>query len=424
MKTTRWAIRRGLWVAGCMVLLSQSLVAAPPQAGKAWEIGTPIVTYWAGPAMSDATAAQMAEGGWNLVWCSDKELDVAQRHSLRGMLFMPELLSPAALDDPAKRSQLDELIERVRRHPAMYCYFITDEPSAKAFPAFGKLLAYLRERDPTHMAYINLFPTYANNEQLGTTGDQVTAYREHLRQFVDVVQPKLLSYDHYQFATHGDIDGYFLNLSMIRQSAQDAGIPFLNIVQACSWDPARRVPTGNEMRYLLYTSLAYGAQGISYYVYCCQGHVGGIARADGTPTELYQALSPLNREFVAVATQLQPLQSQAIYHLGMLPLGAVSAPADLPFQLTPAVEPMEYQPPEPVRGVLLGLFGTTKDPAQATHVLVVNLDYKQALKTTLVGPMPLQPFDATAGRWLGAAGDRMPLELPPGGGKLVRCVPQ
>ena len=65
----------------------------------------------------------------------------------------------------------------------MYSYFITDEPSASAFPALGKLVAYLRQRDPAHLAYINLFPTYANNEQLGTKGDTVTAYREHLRQY-------------------------------------------------------------------------------------------------------------------------------------------------------------------------------------------------------------------------------------------------
>ena len=56
----------------------------------------------------------------------------------------------------------------MRRHPALYSYFITDEPSAPAFAGLGKLVAYLRQRDPDHLAYINLFPTYASNEQLGT----------------------------------------------------------------------------------------------------------------------------------------------------------------------------------------------------------------------------------------------------------------
>ena len=60
----------------------------------------------------------------------------------------------------------------------------------------GRLPA--RERSG-HLAYINLFPTYANSEQLGTKGDVETAYREHLQQFVDVVKPALISYDHYHF---------------------------------------------------------------------------------------------------------------------------------------------------------------------------------------------------------------------------------
>ena len=54
---------------------------AKPSAGVSWQVGTPIATYWAGPALTDAVAQQMVEGGFNLVWCrSEKELDVAGRH--------------------------------------------------------------------------------------------------------------------------------------------------------------------------------------------------------------------------------------------------------------------------------------------------------------------------------------------------------
>ena len=50
----------------------------PP--ASAWKVGSPIVTYWAGPAMTDQVAQQMADGGFNLVWCNtEKEMDVAQR---------------------------------------------------------------------------------------------------------------------------------------------------------------------------------------------------------------------------------------------------------------------------------------------------------------------------------------------------------
>jgi len=406
------------------------IVACSPSRGaegegkgaEAWKLGRPIVTYWAGPPMTDAVARQMAEGGWNLVWCRENELDVAGRHGLRAMLH-DGLLAPASLENPAQREKLDALVARVRNHPALYCYFITDEPSAGAFPALGKLVAYLRERDPAHFAYINLFPTYANNQQLGTKGDTVTAYREHLVQFVRIVKPALISYDHYQFAKAGDNGEYFLNLAMIRQAAQEAGVPFLNIVQACTWTPSMRVPGGDEMRYLVYTTLAYGGQGISYYVYCHPGHTGAIAHADGTPTPLYHALGPLNREFAAIASQVQPLRSLGAYHAGMLPPGAQAIPKQCPFTLDPPVPSMAYKPPEPVRGVLLGLFGAageSGEPGKPTHVLVVSLSYKEGLATTVVGPGRLEVFDATGARWSAAGGTRAPLQLKPGGGKLLR----
>ncbi|MFH1921435.1 MAG: hypothetical protein ABIP48_16340 [Planctomycetota bacterium] len=389
-----------------------------PEEAGAWEVGTPVVTYWAGPAMTDAVARQMAEGGFNLVWCTEKDLDVAGRHGLRAQL-RDGLLSPRVLEDSAKREKLDALIARVRNHPALYCYYITDEPSAGEFPPLGKLVAYLRERDPAHMAYINLFPTYANNQQLGTQGDTETAYREHLRQYVDVVKPSLVSYDHYQFAKEGDTAGYFLNLAMIRQSAQTAGVPFLNIVQACSWTPVRRVPEGDEMRYLVYTTLAYGAQGISYYVYCASGHTGGIAQPDGTPTHIYHALESLNREFVAIARELQPLESLSVYHAGMAPPGSVPLAEDSPFRLDPPLAAMAYAPPEGVRGALLGYFGKEGEPS---HVVVVNLDYKAEAALTLLGPADLDTFDATAAAWSPAGSPRAELRLAPGGGKLLRVA--
>jgi hypothetical protein len=305
----------------------------------------------------------------------------------------------------------------------LYQYFVQDEPNVADFAGLGRIVAYLRQRDPKHVANINLFPTAANNQQLGTQGDTLTAYKEYLRQYLSTVKPSLLSYNHYQFAVAGDYGHYFLNLAMIRHAAQEAGVPFLNIVQASSWHPSMRVPTGDETRYLVYTTLAYGAQGISYYVYCCPRHRGGMALPDGTPTPIYHALKSLNREFVAIATELQPLSSIGVYHAGMTPLGTKPLPDDAPFRLDPPVPAMPYEDMKPVKGMLLGYFGPAGNgdqPGKPTHVLVVNLDYARGKATTVVGPGDLEVFAATTRTWSPTNADRAELDLPPGGGKLVR----
>jgi hypothetical protein len=400
----------------------QSGAAFAAASAKPWRVGTPIVTYWAGPAMSDATLQQMRDGNWNLVWCGEKDLDLVHRYGLRAQLQDP-LLSPASLRNPGQLARLDALIERVRKHPALYSYFITDEPSAKDFPGLGELVAYLRWRDPGHLAYINLFPTYANNDQLGTRGDTVTAYKEHLDEFIRTVKPGLISYDHYQFSTSGDSDQYFLNLAMIRHASQEANLPFLNIVQACTWTASMRVPTPDEMSYLVYTTLAYGAQGISYYVYCHPGHTGAIAHADGTPTVLYPALQKLNHDFVTIARELQPLQSLAVYHAGMLPPGAEALPAKSAIELVPPVAPIPYKSPEPVKGVLLGYFGRAPKPgakAKPSHVLVVNLDYNSEVTVGVRAAGKLRKLDCSTGKWVRLKARTAELHLPRGGGTLVR----
>ena len=402
----------------CLSLLAQTpwmgVAGAQTAAAASWHVGTPIATYWAGPSLTDAVARQMAEGGFNLVWCgSEKELDIAHDHGLRGQLT-DGLLTPASLDDPKRHEQLDALIARVSKHPALYSYHLIDEPNAAQFPALGKLVAYLRQRDPAHLAYINLFPTYATNQQLATKGDVVTAYKEYLRSYVEQVKPALVSYDHYQFRLKGDSDQYFMNLAMIRRAAQQAGAPFLNIVQACTWAPnVMRIPNADELRYLVYSTLAYGAQGISYYVYAHPNHYGSLVSLDGTPGPLYQAVKSYNREFVAIARELQPLRSLGVYHTSMHEPGCEPLPPDASFHLDSTPSPASS------RGFLFGFFGATERP---THAVVVNLDYTTEVKAALAGPGELDLFDATTAQWTSAKKAGFELILPPGGGKLVRIA--
>jgi len=387
-----------------------------------WQMKTPITTYFAGPPMTDSVAQQMSDGGFNLVWNPEKGLATAEKHGLRVMLqdnLLSPRRSPHVLDDPVKRPQLDALIARVKNNPLFYGYYIIDEPSADSFPELGKLVAYLHEHDPGRLGYINLLPIYANNKQLGVQGDVVAAYKEYLRQYIEIVKPDLLSYDHYSFGINGDTNQYFLNLSLIRQAALDAHIPFMSIVQACRFSENVRTPNADELRWLNYTSLAYGSQGISYFVYSVNSfyqkfkeNPGQMMAPDGTPTPQYEAAKQLNPQFVAIASQLQHLRSLGAYHVGKKYLGAQELPKDAPFHLD-----FTGNNHMPADGMLLGYFGNADKP---THVLVVNLDYNNPVTATVDGPGKLSVFDATKSTWKQSSDSQVTLNLPSGGGILVR----
>ena len=355
-----------------------------------------------------------------MTWTSEEGLDVAARHGLRAMLTN-DLLKPATLEDDAKRAKLDVLIDRVKNHPALEAYFLTDEPGAGAFPGLGKLVAYLRERDPAHLAYINLYPTYADEKQLGVTAvatdivsddKKVLRYREHLRQFIATVQPDLLSYDHYHFLK-GEKDGneYFLNLGLIRRAALDASRPFLNSIQADTFGKNWRLPSATEMRWLVFTTMAYGGRGISYFTYWGPKSYNGLYQ-DGKPAPLLKDVVALNMEIAKFGPALMELDSVGVYHTTPLPYGAEAIPVKAPVQIKGDGQ------------FVLGLFGKDSLP---TAFMIVNRNYKQETEATVTVAIPgseLQELDRKTGKWVLSetlSGKRtVKIKLAPGDGRLFR----
>ena len=121
-----------------------------------------------------------------------------------------------------------------------------------------------------------------------------------------------------------------------------------------------------------------------------------------------------NREFIAIAKELQPLRSIAVWHTDLKEQGCEAPPAGAPFRLDTGGQPATK------RGFLIGCFGAKNTP---THLLVVNLDYNTGVTTALTGPGRLKSFDAPAGHWNEEAKTKVELRLPPGGGHLLRVEP-
>ena len=422
-------------------VLCPCVMHADSVSSRPWTQKQFIVTFWCSPPATDEALGRVAAEGFNLTETPADGLDVAARHGLRAMLQSP-LLRPETLDDPAKRTQLDALIERVKRHPAMEAYYIVDEPGAGAFPALGRLADHLRQRDPAHFAYINLFPTYANEQQLGVSADAaerarvgyptnfagvgtddktVLRYREHLKQFVEIVKPELISYDHYHFLKPDKdgkpVDGkqYFLNLALIRQVALEAKKPFLNIIQANTIEKSWRLPNAQELRFLVFTTIAYGGRGISYFTYWGPASYNGLYQ-DGKPAPLLGPVVALNKEINAFGPELMKLDSVAVYQTAPLPYGAEAMPANAPVQIA---SPGEF---------VLGLFGKTS-AGKPTAFMIVNRDYTRESEATvrvaLIGRR-LQEFDRITGEWVAfeslGAHRTVNIKLVQGDGRLFRVA--
>ena len=404
--TLRYRIaRRILRSISVLTLALECLIGLPGPAVGAWTVGTPIVTYWnRGTALTEAIAQQAVDGGYNLVWVNDpSELPIAARHGLRAL---------------ANDTHLSKIDYGFKQSPTTYAYFLEDEPTVSQFDYLAGLVGFVRNLDPDALAFINLYPNGGSAEMYGAP-----SYSAYLDQFINTVHPHVLAYDKYQFLNGRDDGSYLENLGVISQKAKQAGVPFINSVQACAWDTYYyRVPTQNELRLLVYSTAAYGAQGISYFNYFTQTpNTGGLQpNPDGTPTAVYTALTPLNKEFKNIAAQYQSLKLIGNYLKGYStttewswrewkyvpkyngPPGTATLPSDSPFSISSVSNDMEYSDGAPLKGVLFGFFDTDGTAlADATIALIQNLDCTTTKTFTINGPGGnLSVFNATTGVWM------------------------
>lgn len=225
----------------------------------------------------------------------------------------------AQLDQAEIDKRVEALVKRVAGHKAVYGHYLRDEPSAGAFAGLGRWVAAFAKYDPDALAYINLLPNYASAGQLGTP-----TYEEYLESFVKNAKPKFLSYDHYALMDDGTLrGGYFQNLEAMRAAALKHDLPFWNIVLSnAHFNYAE--PSAAGFRFQAYTTLAYGARGISYFTYF--GPTIGnyrLAPLDqfGEKTPTWDMLRSVNMQIHKLGPVYITLKSTNVFHHPEVPEG-------------------------------------------------------------------------------------------------------
>jgi hypothetical protein len=223
----------------------------------------------------------------------------------------------AAVDEIKARNNVANLLAQVGNHPAVFGYYLRDEPTAAWFSGLEKVASPIRELAPGKWPYINLFPDYADNSQLGTTN-----YGEYLERFIATCHPKIVSYDNYSLMDDGSLRGnYWSNLEAVHDACKRHGIEFWNIVLAVAHFNYRE-PTAADLRFEAYTTLAYGGRGIAYFTYFAPpvGNYRGAAIDQfGNETPTWHNLQNVNLQIQKLGPILLQLQSDEVYHFGDIP---------------------------------------------------------------------------------------------------------
>jgi hypothetical protein len=269
------------------------------------------IGFWVDPPVDEAVDARYAEiaaAHFTFVIANfgarteqdvRRVLAVCEKHDLKAIVTRAGL-PPAQLPDS----------------PACWGYVVADEPGAGAFPELRNEVDALRRARPGKLAFINLYPTYAPAEALGTR-----TYEEYLARFVQVVQPDVLSMDHYpRFRPDADgREGYRANVAAMRAAALASNLSHWNFFNAMPFGP-HSDPTEAQLRWQIYTSLAHGARGVMYFCY----HTppgdefpkgGAILTRDGRRTRHYDEARRINAVLKNLGPVLMKLTSTGVYRL-------------------------------------------------------------------------------------------------------------
>ena len=398
-----------------------------------------VISYWWGVPVAETTLErykEIADCGFNVafpacdIWGDEKMdgsptndlnnndfLDMCQKVGIKGMIWagMPvgDWSAPTSEEVVKIQKSLDAKIAKFSSHPALSGYFVADEPGVERFARLAAINQHLLKQDRKHLPYINLLPNYAGNPEWNGP-----AYEKSVARYIDEVKPALLSWDHYrQVFEGGDESYYWKNLETMRKLSLKAKIPLIQIICSIRHMGYRECSEA-DLRWQVYTSLAYGSHGIMYFTYwdvpgMAWDDAPALITMDGKKDIKWEYAKKINHRIAKLGPTLVEITSTGVYCTEPIPSGGRKLARGAPVKKAEG-------------GVMA--IGCFVDRNATEYVMVVNrsFDTKIAASLTLDDKIisaaevsqetgkPLEPVSVT----------QKPLESPlePGEGRLYRLT--
>lgn len=294
---------------------------------------------WTTNTDDDEIYREMYEMGFNVsTFMPASKLKYAKKYHLKAFIedyrFMDNSIKdPVEKYDKWAKAMYESIDPELL--DSIYQIHAQDEPSAtqerlKDLSAKSAAIKKYFKVEP----YINSYPNYANEKQLGQK-----SYQDYLDFYVQNCILSYISYDHYAFSLGiaPDIDGmtyneggagfnengFYSNLEEVRQAAIRNNVGFINIIQSVG---ALHWPTPDD--YIIHvqgwSTLAYGAKGLSYFTL----YTPNMGNWRDAPYDEYGFKSPVWR-YVAhmnfaihnIAPIYTKLKHLNVYHIGNVPKG-------------------------------------------------------------------------------------------------------
>lgn len=276
----------------------------------------PIIAFQGIPENynTEAHFKKLKEAGFNV----NLHMYSSSQAALQALEWGKKMNIKMVLSIPEIKSNPEQAVKILKNHPAFFAYYIEDEPDTYRFDALSDIVTRLINADNQHFTYINLFPNYANNDQL-----KASSYKNYVEQYLSKIKTNLVSFDHYPIVNNTVRPEFYENLEIIRSQSQKFNKPFWGF--ACTAIHFEyRQPTLASVRLQQFGNILYGAQGIQYYTYWSvndlhwrqNNYSYAIVDENGNPTPTYNIVKTVNEQIQRLAWIFSGAKSDSVFHTG------------------------------------------------------------------------------------------------------------
>lgn len=296
--------------------------------------------------------------------------------------------------------------ETYKDHPCLWGDDLIDEPTSQEFETLNAMAAHYLANTQGKLPYINLFPIYANSEQLGNEPDipfyrkalsfglgdsadeHVDMYKRHVSDYINAIDTDYISVDIYPLGCENNALGrqkttnelWLRNLDILAEACRATGRDLWVITQAAGNEindggGMRYCDTPEDIRWQAYVSLSFGAKAIIHACYNSgwwdsESH---LIDQNGNRTDTYYAVQAVNTEIKAISDAYARYDNQGAYLVNRLRAAGTKTGYLLP--VDEALKP-SVQCSNPL---LIGCF--TEKQGEGKAYTVVNMTEPQLNKT-------------------------------------------
>lgn len=250
------------------------------------------------PFINQRQVEWVKEAGFNIM---GQRLDEKDLDSLITVASRNDIKVTAATFSMNDFAKMPYFIKKYGDNPTVWGFSIADEPNASKFEELSRVQMDFNRLNPNQMPFYNLLPI-VSPKQLGAPD-----YFTYVSDFVKIVNPPFISYDKYPVMVDKNRgiyveDNFYLTLETIAKVAKDSGRPFwAYILSTQHW----KYPKAKKeyLRFHIFTNLAYGAQGLSYFTYLLPDFDRGIGDFSNAPidskgkrTDVWKMVRDVNKE--------------------------------------------------------------------------------------------------------------------------------